>query len=72
MQTQSGNEKKINFHDLFTNTEMGIKIKQEMSYNTYAPPDLDLWPSEPNINRGHILVMINLHVKYEVFVMNGI
>jgi hypothetical protein len=29
------------------------------------PCDLDLWPSDLNINRGHLIVMINLHAKYE-------
>ena len=27
------------------------------------------WPSDPKINRGHLLVMANLHVKYEDFVL---
>ena len=33
--------------------------------------DLDLGPSEPKINRGHLLVMTNLQVKYEGSVING-
>ena len=45
--------------------------KQEMSNDTY-PPDHDLGPSDPKINRGHLLVMTNLHVKYEDSVINGI
>ena len=28
--------------------------------------DLDLWPSDLKINRGHLLVVTNLHIKYEV------
>ena len=30
-----------------------------------------LWPSDPKINTGHLLVMSNLQVKYEEFVING-
>jgi hypothetical protein len=26
---------------------------------------LDLWPSDLKINRGHLLIMTNLHTKYE-------
>ena len=37
-----------------------------------CPSDLDLWHSDPKINRGHLLVMTNLHVKYEDSVINGI
>ena len=33
--------------------------------------DLDLRPSDPIINRGHLLVKTNLYVKYEDFVING-
>ena len=43
-----------------------------MSYDTYAPPDLDLCPRDPKINRGHLLIMTNLQVKYEHSVTNGI
>ena len=32
---------------------------------TNIPPDLDIWRSDPKINRGHLLVMTNLNVKYE-------
>jgi hypothetical protein len=28
--------------------------------------DLDLWPLDPKINRGHLLVMTNHHTKFEV------
>ena len=41
--------------------------KQEMSCDTYAPLTFD-----PKINRGYLLVMTNLHVKYEDSVINGI
>ena len=30
----------------------------------------DIWLSEPKINRGHLLIMTNLHVKYEDIVIN--
>ena len=46
-------------------------INLNVSNDTYAP-DLDLWPSDPKINRGHLLVMINLHAKYEDSVINDI
>ena len=35
--------------------------KQEMLIDTYAPLTLNF----DKINRGHLLVMTNLHVKYE-------
>ena len=31
--------------------------------------DLDLWPTDHKIDRGHLLVLTNLHVKYEEFVI---
>ena len=49
-----------------------MKKKNKKCHTTHMPPDLDLCPSDPKINRGHLLVMINLHVKYEDSVMNGI
>ena len=39
---------------------------------THMPPDLDLSPSDSKINRGHLLVMTNQHVKYEDFVVYSI
>jgi hypothetical protein len=39
--------------------------------NIQGPCDLDLWPSDPKINNGHILVMTNQFVKYEDFVINS-
>ena len=44
-------------------------LKQEMSNDTYATLTLT---SDPKINRGHLLVMTSLHVKYEDSVINGI
>jgi hypothetical protein len=35
-----------------------------------VPCDLDHWPSDPKINRGHLLVVTNHYVKYEDFVIN--
>ena len=43
--------------------------KQEMSYDTDAPLTLTF---DPKINRGHLLVIINQHVKYEDSVKDGI
>ena len=46
-----------------------------MSKNHFAIQghyDLDLRPSDPKINRGHLLVMINLQVKYDDSVINDI
>lgn len=31
----------------------------------FALSDLNLWPSDLKVNRGHLLIMTNLHVKYE-------
>jgi hypothetical protein len=36
-----------------------------------GPCQLDLWPSDSKINRGHLLVMNNQHVKYKDFVINS-
>ena len=44
----------------------------EKCRTTHMPPDLDLRPSDPKINRGHLLAMTNQHVKYEDSVINGI
>jgi hypothetical protein len=35
------------------------------SFFNQGPCDFDLWPSDLKINRGHLLIMTNLHVKYE-------
>jgi hypothetical protein len=34
-----------------------------------GPCDLDLWPSDPKINRVHLLVVTNQYVKYMDFVI---
>ena len=36
-----------------------------------CPHDLDLKPSDPKINMGHLQVITKLHVKYKGSVMNG-
>jgi hypothetical protein len=33
--------------------------------HTYCDSDLDLWPSDPNFNRSHLLSKANPHVKYQ-------
>ena len=33
--------------------------------------DLDLCPTEPKINRDHVLIETYHHVKYEGFAING-
>ena len=45
-------------------------VFKTMSGNNFAiQGHCDLWPTDPKINRGHLLVMTNLHVKYEAFVI---
>jgi hypothetical protein len=39
--------------------------------NIREPCDLDFWPNDYKINRGHSLVMSNHYVKYEDFVINS-
>ena len=34
-------------------------------FNFQGLGNLDLWPSDPKINRGHSLVITKLHIKYE-------
>jgi len=34
-------------------------------FHTYCDSDLDLWPSDPNFNRGHLLAKANALVKYQ-------
>ena len=54
---------------LFDNSKQNNNKK---CLTTHMPPDLDLWPTDPKINRGHLLVIINQHIKYEDSVMKGI
>ena len=44
---------------------------RENHYDIQCHCDLDLWHSNPKINRDHLLGMISVHVKYEDFVING-
>jgi hypothetical protein len=39
--------------------------------NIQEPCELDLWLSDPEINRGNLLVTINQYVKYEDFVIKS-
>ena len=41
------------------------KINKKCLWNMYAPNNLDLWPRNPKVNRGHLLVMTNHHTKLE-------
>jgi hypothetical protein len=36
-----------------------------------GPCDLDLWSSDPKINRGHLLDITNQYVKNKYFVINS-
>ena len=47
-------------------------MEQEMSNDTYASLNLNFELVTQKNNRGHLLVMANLHVKYEDSVINGI
>jgi hypothetical protein len=40
-----------------------LKQLREQAFFSQGP--CDLWPSDFKINRGHLMVMINLHAKYE-------
>ena len=41
------------------------------TFFTNDPCDLDLLPSEFKINRGHVLIKPNQHVKYDSSIING-
>ena len=40
-------------------------LKQGLDLHTYCVSDHDLWPNDPNFNRGHLLSKANAHVKYQ-------
>ena len=50
---------------------MLFKIISGNHFNIQGHRDLDLWPIDTKMNRGHLLVMTNLHVKNDDFVVNG-
>ena len=64
-------KKMINKYDLFQFLCAKYFVNKKCR-TTHMPPDLDLCPNDPKINRGHLLVITNLNVKYEDSVMNGI
>jgi hypothetical protein len=59
--------KYVKYDDFVINSNQDNKQK---SYSIQCPCDLDLWPSDPKIYRGHVLVMTNLYVKDEDIVIN--
>jgi hypothetical protein len=42
-----------------------LKLLGGEAFWSQGPCDVDLWPSDLKINRGHLLNMTNLHAKYE-------
>ena len=42
-----------------------IDRKQFGQFPHIRSNDLDIWPSDPKINRGHLLVMTKLYAKFE-------
>ena len=50
---------------------MVFKKMSENHFDIQRSLGQDLWPTEPKSNRIHLLVMANVHVRYENFVING-
>ncbi len=42
-----------------------LELLRGNGFHSLDPCDLDLWPTDPKINRGLLLVMANLHTKNE-------
>ena len=42
-----------------------LSYLSDMLFLSQGLCDLDLWPSGLKINRGHLILMTNLHAKYE-------
>jgi hypothetical protein len=45
--------------------QTNLKLLDTQAFYSQGPCDLDLWPSKLKINRGYLLIMTNLHAKYE-------
>jgi hypothetical protein len=45
--------------------QKNLKLLGGQAFSSQGPCDLDLWPSDLKINRGHLQIMTNLHAKYE-------
>ena len=41
-----------------------LELSSENHFTVLSHPDLDLWPSDLKINRGHLRVMINVPMKF--------
>jgi hypothetical protein len=42
-----------------------LKLLGGQAFWSQGPCDLDLWPDDFKINRGHLLILTNLHAKCE-------
>jgi len=47
------------------------KIMSKNLVNIFYKCDLDLWPSEPKINKGLVLTKTNQHITYESSMINN-
>jgi hypothetical protein len=45
--------------------QMNLKLLGGQAFLIQGPCDLDLWPGDLKIIRGHLLIMTSLHAKYE-------
>jgi hypothetical protein len=45
--------------------QWNLKLLGGQAFYIQGPCDLDLWPSDLKINRCLLLIMTNLHAKYE-------
>ena len=50
---------------------MVFKITSVHYFSIEGHCDLNLWPSDPKINRCHLILLTILYMKYEDFVING-
>jgi hypothetical protein len=48
-----------------TVSQRNLKLLGGQAFFSHGPCDLDLWPNDLKINRGNLLIMTNLHIKYE-------
>jgi hypothetical protein len=45
--------------------QRNLKLFAWQAFWSQGPCDLDLWPYDLKIKRGYLLIMTNLHAKYE-------
>jgi hypothetical protein len=62
----------VNMWNMKTLWLIVYKITSGNNLDIYGTCDIDLWQSDPNINRGHLQVMTNQYVEYEEILINSV